>query len=90
MKRNDEFSKGLAGFIDNALADSKHVKVTKREKVNELKSMIQKVLDEIDSKKDDGSKKDANKGISSISFDLRQPLSYLVINMQRTSLIILL
>ena len=52
MKSDDEFSKGLAGFIDNKLSTSKDV--TKRSKINQLKSMIQRALDEIDGKKKPG------------------------------------
>ena len=52
MKSDDEFSKGLAGFIDNKLSTSKDV--TKRSKINQLKSMIQRALDEIDGKQNPG------------------------------------
>ena len=53
MKRDDEFSKGLAGFIDKKISESKHAKNDKRDKINELKSLIEQALDGVDKKKKD-------------------------------------
>lgn len=64
MKRDDAFSKGLAGFIERTVSGSNHVKVTKREKINELKSLIQKALNDVDSKKYDNTKKESEEDSS--------------------------
>eukprot|EP00112_Aurelia_sp_Birch-Aquarium-sp1_P019424 Seg48.15 transcript_id=Seg48.15/GoldUCD/mRNA.D3Y31 product="hypothetical protein" protein_id=Seg48.15/GoldUCD/D3Y31 len=53
LKRDDEFSRGLAGFIDKKISESKDAKDDKREKINELKSLIQQALDDADKKKKD-------------------------------------
>eukprot|EP00795_Rhopilema_esculentum_P003743 gene3742-15018_t len=51
MKRDDEFSKGLAGFIDEKLSGKQHIKVTRSDKVGELKSMIRELLNKADESK---------------------------------------
>ena len=69
MKRDDEFSRGLAGFIEETAKGAKHADLTKREKVNQLKSMIKIALDEVDGKTyGDRIEKDAKKGIDYVVF----------------------
>ena len=54
MKRDDEFSKGLAGFIDEKLSGKHHIKVTRSDKVGELKSMIRELINKADESKTQG------------------------------------
>ena len=68
MKRDDAFSKGLAGFIERTVSGSNHAKVTKREKINELKSLIQKALKDVDNKKYESTKKNSEEGDEKIIF----------------------